>query len=312
MSHAFWRSLALVVGIAGVIGFAVPNQVQAGTCFSFCRSLTQTINGNPYITRTSDPGSCGRTADCRPSASCPSGTVPVSDYSIVSGFCDINNRAALSSNQAIESAWCNEYLIDNRYDGRCRLDRAAVSGTPAPPPAHPGDEFRCLFLCRGDTTPREGGTCRALNDADTCKRECISTCGSVDNCAGLTLEGRVDADASDQAPQCVAVRPPTESVGGLVERNQYERLNEVFPSLSIPNFIGNVIKVMLGLAGALFFGMLIWGGLRWLTAGGDPGSVKAAMTITKNAILGVVIIVLSYTILSAFMQIVAQFAGSGS
>ena len=234
--------------------------------------------------------------------------------------------------------WCTDLLNPGRAtatdattppDGRCVLtsaeidtrNRAAapaqvhenlngaahptVSGTPPPQPANPGDTFRCRFLCSSDTAQRDGRSCAAASDSATCLTECNTVCrASGETCLGASASNA----NSDQAPLCVAVVPPAASVAGLTDTGQFETIHEAVTNISIPVFIGKLVKALLGVAGALFFAMLVWGGLRWMTAGGDPGAVKAAMSITKNAIIGVVIIALSYTIVTAFMQIVSQFA----
>lgn len=51
---------------------------------------------------------------------------------------------------------------------------------------------------------------------------------------------------------------------------------------------------------ALFY--LIWGGFKWLTSGGDKGAVQQAREHIVAAIIGLVVIFLSYFILNILLQ----------
>ena len=54
---------------------------------------------------------------------------------------------------------------------------------------------------------------------------------------------------------------------------------------------------------ALFF--LIWGGIKWITSGGDKGKTESARNKITAAIVGLAIVASSY----ALMQIIAYFFG---
>jgi len=60
---------------------------------------------------------------------------------------------------------------------------------------------------------------------------------------------------------------------------------------------GNVVTIILGLAGIVLFIMLIVGGFRYITSGGDPKSVEAARKTLTSAIGGIVLIALAFLIL---------------
>ncbi len=63
----------------------------------------------------------------------------------------------------------------------------------------------------------------------------------------------------------------------------------------------NVVTAVLGLAGIVLFIMLLVGGLKYLTSGGDPKAVEEAKKTLTYAIGGIILIVLSYLIL-VFIQ----------
>jgi len=63
------------------------------------------------------------------------------------------------------------------------------------------------------------------------------------------------------------------------------------------NVFENVVTIILGLAGIVLFIMLIVGGFRYITSGGDPKSVEAARKTLTSAIGGIVLIALAFLIL---------------
>lgn len=85
-----------------------------------------------------------------------------------------------------------------------------------------------------------------------------------------------------------------------------------FSGASISEIVGNVIRALLSLVGALFFVMFLWGGAQYLTAGGDAEKVNKGKTTLVNAIIGLVIVALSYVIVVQIIDvIVAGGTGQG-
>ncbi len=60
----------------------------------------------------------------------------------------------------------------------------------------------------------------------------------------------------------------------------------------------NLVGVILGLAGFTLFIMLIIGGYKLLTSGGDPKAAQAAQQTITNAIAGIILIACAYLILT--------------
>lgn len=79
-------------------------------------------------------------------------------------------------------------------------------------------------------------------------------------------------------------------------------------TLNINSAIGKFIAFIyvVAIVAALFY--LIWGGLKWLTSGGDKAAVQIAREHIIAAIVGLVIIFLSYVILGFIGRF---FLGSG-
>jgi hypothetical protein len=65
----------------------------------------------------------------------------------------------------------------------------------------------------------------------------------------------------------------------------------------------NLIILIFIIAATVFFFMLIWGGIQWMTAGGDKVASEAARGRITAALIGLVIVFSVYAILKLFEQI---------
>jgi hypothetical protein len=69
--------------------------------------------------------------------------------------------------------------------------------------------------------------------------------------------------------------------------------NTLTPSM----FVRTAIMTLLGLAGVAAFIYLLWGGIQWITAGGDKDALEKARRKLINALVGLAIVFSSYAIL---------------
>jgi hypothetical protein len=76
--------------------------------------------------------------------------------------------------------------------------------------------------------------------------------------------------------------------------------------LTIPQIIGKVISILLGLSGALALLMFVYGGVVWMTAQGNTEKVGQAQKILIWSILGLIIIFTSYAIVSQVLRLLGQ------
>jgi len=76
----------------------------------------------------------------------------------------------------------------------------------------------------------------------------------------------------------------------------------------IPQIVGRLISALLGLFGALFLVLIIYGGVQYMLAGGDEKKVMAARQTIINAIIGMVIVALSYAIAYYVINLVSGAA----
>lgn len=58
-----------------------------------------------------------------------------------------------------------------------------------------------------------------------------------------------------------------------------------------------------GLAGVIY---LIWAGIKYITAGGDPAKVEAAQKQIVSAIIGLAIVILAYTLIRFVFYLLGQ------
>jgi len=69
---------------------------------------------------------------------------------------------------------------------------------------------------------------------------------------------------------------------------------QVGPTLD--QIITGAINLALATGGLLFFAMLIFGGFRYLTAGGDEKAAQEARRSLTNAVVGLIIIVVAFLV----------------
>jgi len=59
-----------------------------------------------------------------------------------------------------------------------------------------------------------------------------------------------------------------------------------------------LVRILLGLIGTFFFLMILYAGFKWFSAGGNTDAVDTAKSTLRNAIIGMIIVVSSYAILT--------------
>lgn len=86
-------------------------------------------------------------------------------------------------------------------------------------------------------------------------------------------------------------------------------IGDINPGRGFANDVGNLINSVLTfvmlIAALLVFFYLIWGGIEWITSGGDKGKTENARNKITAAVIGIVILAASFAIL----QLVLYFLG---
>ena len=95
--------------------------------------------------------------------------------------------------------------------------------------------------------------------------------------------------------------------GSLEETAQQAELGSQPTDLS--SLIGTVINYLFGLLGVIFLLVVLAGGLRWMTAGGNEEKVKKGKELANWGINGIIVIFLAYALV--YVVLAALKAGFG-
>ena len=68
------------------------------------------------------------------------------------------------------------------------------------------------------------------------------------------------------------------------------------PKADFPTIIGGVIKVLLGVLGVIFLIIIVFAGVKWMTAHGEKDDVTKATDSIRQAIIGLAITLAAYAI----------------
>lgn len=80
------------------------------------------------------------------------------------------------------------------------------------------------------------------------------------------------------------------------------------PAITFKDIVGTVITSVLGLMGVIFLILAIYGGFKWMTAGGNEESVEKAKKTLINAIIGLVVVLASYALTRFIVQVLGDKA----
>jgi hypothetical protein len=159
----------------------------------------------------------------------------------------------------------------------------------------------CLFKCPGSQTWNSGFfslSCTAQSCGSLCGSVCGQPCGTdAYSCQPIPGQGQTHFSPAISGPTPAA--PPR--AGAVGPYGLRDPLGGATPQRLIAGFI----RYLLGFVGALFFGMFVWGGLVWMTAGGDMEKVKTSKSTLVNAVIGMFIVAASYTIVYLITQLPA-------
>lgn len=80
-------------------------------------------------------------------------------------------------------------------------------------------------------------------------------------------------------------------------------MNEPANLGQLNDLFSNAVKAIIALAGIILFVMLIIGGVKYITSGGDPKAAEGAKHTITYAVGGLILILLSYLILYIIGQV---------
>ncbi|TRZ49582.1 hypothetical protein D4S03_08100 [bacterium] len=82
----------------------------------------------------------------------------------------------------------------------------------------------------------------------------------------------------------------------IVNKSLPANIQAMTPATGLAFYIAILWKSVVTLGGVAFLIFLIWGGIEWLTAGGDKTRLETAHKMISNALIGLVVLVGSYAI----------------
>lgn len=80
----------------------------------------------------------------------------------------------------------------------------------------------------------------------------------------------------------------------------------------LPGMIATIIKYALGLVGAIALAMIVYGGFLYITAAGDQKQIEKAKIVIIYAVIGIVVIGVSYALVQFVVGAFNGTSGSGS
>lgn len=94
----------------------------------------------------------------------------------------------------------------------------------------------------------------------------------------------------------------------IIYAAEIDNVNGVATLQGIEGAFENVIGALLAAAGIVLFIILITGGIKYITSGGDPKGIESAKMTLTYGIIGIVLVALAYLVL----VLISEFTGNTS
>lgn len=131
----------------------------------------------------------------------------------------------------------------------------------------------------------------------TCRSACRLPAGEPEFFRGrgvsCTIVSAAPAPTAAPVPPVVPVTPAAGPIA---------LFNPLGAETDIPAFIGRGIRGVLGVIGAIALLMFVYGGIIWMTAGGEAKNVEGAKSIIKNSVIGLLLIFFAYNLIGIFFS----------
>lgn len=102
-------------------------------------------------------------------------------------------------------------------------------------------------------------------------------------------------DPSDPEKYCLQSTGSSKVFGRVDVPTPLQNLG--FGSIGISSFFNALIRLIYMLAAVIFVFMLMWGAIEWLMSGGDKEKVGSAQKRLTNAIIGIILLGVTFAIL---------------
>lgn len=218
----------------------------------------------------------------------------------------LNPGTCITSDKSTETGFAYKIISD----GTC-ADSAQWCCQKLPP--RPGyvadtyDESACDKL---------GGVCLPPPCSSVGSSDQIGDCGKK---GGLSFVCCKEKPAAKESASTGAAKEAAGGVGGSTTGSAAAKPKEKplvtadtfgyippLKNLTLPQIVGNIIKGLSPVVGALFFGMFLWGGFQWITAGGDSKQVETARKTLTSAVIGIAIVIGAYVLVANVVAVLGN------
>lgn len=156
------------------------------------------------------------------------------------------------------------------------------------------------------TPPSTTPTCEENIDAATCTGARLGTfhsnsCYTVSNCPQALVPGTTPPPAAEKPP---IIFDPEISIP-FFETGKVD-------STTFAKYIRSIFIAFIWSVGGLATVMVIYGGVRWVSAAGDPSRINQAKDVVYNAIIGLIIALTSVVLLNLIDPRLVNFQGLGT
>ncbi len=121
------------------------------------------------------------------------------------------------------------------------------------------------------------------------------------------IKGLVAAGAAVSVPLVAFADAVSEGLSGSGLRSIFGNSGRLGNSQSVMELITNVIRLMLMFTGAIAIIFLVYGGYMYITSAGSAESAEKGKNTVVNALIGIVVIALSYVLVT----VVSNLVGNG-
>ncbi|OIO20205.1 MAG: hypothetical protein AUJ23_00710 [Candidatus Magasanikbacteria bacterium CG1_02_32_51] len=166
--------------------------------------------------------------------------------------------------------------------------------------------------------------CICTQDKSSCETSQYADLPTCNKALTNSLDKCVPLVSTDSSESCDSLVSATQSIGGDNDtggsgntsgnggnsnsdllnnlRPQIEGLNKL-PVKDLPGLIGQIINTLLGILGSIALAMIIYGGVLFMIANGNPEKKKKATGLLVWSVLGIAIIFASYGVINFVFDI---------
>lgn len=163
--------------------------------------------------------------------------------------------------------------------------------------------LQALPVSSGSECEGVGGSCKANCNTDTENNQGLLDCIAPD---GSCCVPKPAVPAVQPTAEPESTVPDTETVNVSGDcRTDVGGISFPCPlgERNVSRIIGSLIRWVLGLVGALFFAMFVYGGFMYIIAGENAKSAETGQKTLINAVIGLFIVVGAYVVLGWLLGI---------